>query len=102
MPKKEIIEAIKTIAIITPEVKITFENNLITLESHNNDTQEAKTSIETPITIDESFTFAVNSKYLLDFISQVDTDNFSIELNEPTLPFLVRSENFLTVIMPIF
>lgn len=101
IPKKEIIEAMKVISIISQEIKITFENNLITLESLNNDTQEAKTTIETPISMENSFTLAVNSKYLFDFLSQIDTNDFTIELNEPTLPFVVRSENFLTVIMPI-
>ena len=91
----------RVVTIISQEVKITFEDNLITIESLNSDTQEAKTSIETPIKIDNSYTLAVNSKFLLDFISQIDTNDFIMELNEPTLPFLVRSENFLTVIMPI-
>jgi DNA polymerase-3 subunit beta len=101
IPKKEILEAMKVINIISPEIKITFEPNLIILESLNSDIQEAKTSIETPISINESFTLAVNSKYLFDFISQVDEENFTMGLNEPSLPFVVRSGNFLTVIMPI-
>jgi len=91
----------KIISIISQEIKLTFENNLITLESMNNDTQEAKTTVETPITVENSFAMAINSKYLFDFISQIDTSDFNIELNEPSLPFIVRSQNFLTVIMPI-
>jgi DNA polymerase-3 subunit beta len=101
IPKKEILEAMKVINIISPEIKITFENNLITLESLNSDIQEAKTTIQTAINIDSSFTLAVNSKYLFDFISQVDEDSFIIGLNEPNMPFVVKSQNFLTVIMPI-
>ncbi len=101
IPKKEILEAMKVINIISAEIKITFEQNLVTLESLNSDTQEAKTSIETPINIDNSFTLAVNSKFLFDFISQVDEDKFEIGLNEPSLPFVAKSQNFFTVIMPI-
>ena len=101
IPKKDILEAMKIISIISQEIKVTFENNLITLESLNSDTQEAKTTIDTPISMQESFSFALNSKYLFDFLSQIDTADFTIELNEPTLPFVVKSENFLTVIMPI-
>jgi len=101
IPKKDMIDAMRVIAIISPEMKITFQNNLITIESLNQDTQEAKTTIQTPISIEEDFTFALNSKYLFDFLAQIDTDDFLIELNEPTLPFVVKSENFLTVIMPI-
>ena len=101
VPKKDILEAMKIISIISQEIKITLESNLITLESLNNDTQEAKTTIDVAIAMEESFSFAVNSKYLFDFLSQIDTSDFTIELNEPTLPFVVKSENFLTVIMPI-
>ncbi len=101
IPKKEILDAMKVVNIISPEIKITFENNLITLESLNGDIQEAKTTIETPISIDEKYAMGVNSKYLFDFISQIDSDKFNIKLNEPNLPFVVKSENFLTVIMPI-
>jgi len=55
IPKKEILDAMKIISIISQEIKLTFENNLITLESMNNDTQEAKTTVETPITVENSF-----------------------------------------------
>jgi len=101
IPKREIIEAMKVVNIISPEIKLTLENNLITLESLNSDTQEAKTTIESPISIDAPFSLAVNSKYLFDFISQIDTESFEMKVNEPTMPFVVKSENFLTVIMPI-
>ena len=101
IPKKEIIDAMKVINIISPEIKLTLERNLITLESLNSDTQEAKTTIETAINLEEPLSLAINSKYLFDFISQIDGNDFELNINETTLPFLVRSENFLTVIMPV-
>ena len=101
IPKKELIDAMKVVNIISHELKLTLEKSLITVESLNSDTQEAKTTIEAPIHIDEPFSLAVNSKYLFDFISQIDTESFELKVNEPTLPFVVKSENFLTVIMPI-
>ena len=101
IPKVDMIDAMKLITTISAELKITLDNNLITIESLNDSNQEAKTTLELPISIEEPFTFAVNSKYILDFLSQIDTNEFTIGLNEPTLPFVVKSENFLTVIMPI-
>jgi len=101
IPKKEILDAMKVVNIISPELQLLLENNLITIKSLNSDTQEATTSIETPISIEEPLSLAVNSKYLFDFISQIDTENFELKINESTLPFVVKSENFLTVIMPI-
>jgi len=99
--KKAMIEAMKIITTISQELQITFENNLITLKSLNDANSEAQTSFEANITTKEPFTMAVNSKYLLDFLSQIDSDDFEIGLNEPNLPFVVKSGNFLTVIMPI-
>ena len=101
IPKKEILDAMKIVTIISPELKLTLKSNLITIESLNSDTQEAKTTIETAINIEEPLSLAVNSKYLFDFISQIDTESFQLKINEPTLPFVAKSENFLTVIMPI-
>jgi DNA polymerase-3 subunit beta len=101
IPKADMIDAMKLITTISNELKITFDNNLIAIESLNDSNQEAKTTLDLPITIDEPFTFAVNSRYLLDFLAQIDTQEFSIGLNEPNLPFVVKSENFITVIMPI-
>ncbi len=99
--KKMMIEAMKIITTISQELQITFDNNIITLKSLNDANSEAETSFEANITLEEPFTMAVNSKYILDFLSQIDSDDFEIGLNEPNLPFIVRSENFLTVIMPI-
>ncbi len=99
--KKSLLEAMKMISIISPEIKITFEEGKITLQSLNDNNQEAQIAIEAPISMNEPFTFAVNSKYLFDFLAQIDTEDFIMGLNEPNLPFLVKSQNFLTVIMPI-
>jgi len=99
--KKTMIEAMKIITTISQELQITFENGLITLKSLNDANSEAQTAFEANIALEEPFTMAVNSKYILDFLSQINSDEFEIGLNEPSLPFVVKSENFLTVIMPI-
>jgi len=101
IPKQAMLEAMKIISIISNEIKITLESNLITLESLNSDNQEAKTTIEAPIETIEPISIAVNSKFLFDFISQIDTDNFELKINDAQMPFVVKSQNFLTVIMPI-
>ena len=99
--KKAVVDAMKIITTISSDILVTLSNGLITLKSLDSANQEAQTAIEAPITMEEEFTFAVNSKYMFDFLSQIDTNDFNIGLNEPTLPFVVSSENFKTVIMPI-
>lgn len=101
LPKAMMIDAIKQITTISNDLKITFESNLITFESLSEDNIEAKTqiSLNTPFT--DSFILAINSKYILDFLSQINTTEFTIGLNESNLPFIVSSEDFKTIIMPI-
>jgi DNA polymerase-3 subunit beta len=98
--KNEFLSHLKQISIISNEVKITIKNNLIEFESISEESMQAKTSFEYNCEIDE-FSFAVNSKYIIDFLAVIDTDNFILGLNEPNIPFVLKSENFLTIVMPL-
>ena len=101
LPKATMIDAIKQITTISNDVKITFLNNYITFESLSDDNIEAKTEIEFPTNFNESFSIAINSKYLLDFLSSINSSEFSMGLNEGNLPFTLSDFNFKTVVMPI-
>ena len=101
LPKKEMIEAIKMITTISQEIKINFLSDKLIFNSLTADNIEAKTELLLPTGISENFELFVNSRYLLDFITQVDDATFKIALNEPTLPFVLKDKEFITVIMPI-
>jgi len=101
LPKKEMTDAIKMITTISQEIKISFFNNKIIFNSLATDNIEAKTEILLETAIDTQFDLNVNSRYMLDFISQIDENEFEILLNEPTLPFILKDTKFITVIMPI-
>ncbi len=101
LPKAMMIDAIKQITTISNDLKITFENSMITFESLSEDNIEAKTQISFNTPFDKAFVLAINSKYILDFLSQINTTEFNIGLNESNLPFIVTSEDFKTIIMPI-
>ena len=100
LPKEEMIGGIKTITPISTDIKIIFNHNSILFKSLSSDNIEAKTEIkvDTPL---NGFELNVNSRYILDFISQIDTNRFELMLNEPTLPFLLKYKNFITIVMPI-
>jgi DNA polymerase-3 subunit beta len=98
--KNEFLSHLKQISIISNEVKIKIKNNLIEIESISEESMQAKTSFEYNSNIEE-FTFAVNSKYIIDFLAVIDTDTFILGLNEPNIPFVLKSENFLTIVMPL-
>lgn len=101
LPKMAIIDAIKQVNIIAPEIKISFENGKMIFESISNENMEAKTELEVDIAIGAPFSVAINSRYIIDFLSNIDTETFGIGFNEPNTPFELTSENFLTIIMPI-
>jgi DNA polymerase-3 subunit beta len=101
LPKKEMIDAIKMITTISQEIKMTLLSDAIIFNSLSADNVEAKTELELNTGLTDKFELSFNSKYILDFISQTNKNEFSIEFNEPSLPFIVKDDNFITIIMPI-
>ena len=101
LPKREMLDAIKMITTISQEIKMTLLSDTIIFNSLSADNVEAKTELEINTGLNEKFELSFNSKYILDFISQVDKNEFVIEFNEPSLPFIVKDDNFITIIMPI-
>ncbi len=98
--KSMLIESIKLITSLRPNIKITFSSTNILFESVDEDS-EAKTQIDINLNIEESFYIAVNSKYLLDFLSSTNNENIKIGFNESNLPFYLEDDRFKTIIMPI-
>ena len=101
LPKKEMLDSIKMITTISQEIKITFLQESIIFNSLSADNVEAKTELLIFTGINQEFELNVNSRYFLDFIAQVENNEFEILLNESTLPFILKDKNFITVIMPI-
>ncbi len=101
IPKSDIIGAIKQITTISNDMKMTFHHDHIVFESLSDDNIEAKTEIYFETGFEEPFVLAVNSRYILDFLSQTTESEFTIGLNEPNLPFVLSENNFKTIIMPI-
>lgn len=101
LPKKEMMDSIRMITTISQEIKITFLNDAVLFNSLSSDNVEAKTEIELNTGLEEKFDISLNSKFMLDFLAQVDGETFQIGLNETSLPFMVKDDNFMTIIMPI-
>lgn len=101
LPKATIISAIKQITTISNDLKLTFSNDSILFESLSDDNIEAKTTIEIENGFESPFILAINSRYILDFLGQVNSNDFSLEANESNQPFVLKSDNFKTIVMPI-
>ena len=98
--KNSFIKAIKQINIISEEIKLTINNTTLNLESLSDETFQAKTDIEIKSEL-ENFIFAVNSRFLLDFLNVVDSEMIDLCVNEENIPFTLRDNNFQTIIMPL-
>lgn len=101
LPKSDIINAIKQITTISSDMKLTLKPGKINFESLSDENNLATTEIEFDTGIDKAFSLAVNSRYVLDFLAQIDQTHFTLGLNEPNLPFLLQEEDFKTIVMPI-
>ena len=86
---------------VTNDVKITFKSNEILFESLSQNNSEAKTQVEMELPITEEIEVGVNSRHILDFLTQIDTADFTWGLNGKNAKYMIKSENFSTVVMPI-
>ena len=100
LPKKEMIDAIRMITTISHEIRISIEPDRIVFDSLSTDV-EAKTEIERVTNIEQSYQLTINSRHMLDFLSQSESESFILGINEATTPFMVKDGNFITIIMPI-
>ncbi len=99
--RDKMIDHLKQVSTISQEMKLTFRNDAIIFESLNEENIEAKTQLDFISNLTEDITLAVNSKYLLDFLTHIEKNEFKLRYNDSTLPFMLASEEFITVIMPI-
>jgi DNA polymerase III subunit beta len=102
LQKDKIIEAIKQISNISNEIKMTFQKEAIIFESLSEENMEAKTEIEFSSNAESEYQIAFNSRFIIDFLANIDSKEFTASFNEPNMPFELKSDNFITIVMPIF
>ncbi|EAB5338485.1 DNA polymerase III subunit beta, partial [Campylobacter coli] len=62
---------------------------------------EAKTELEIETGVSEEFNLNIKIKYLLDFLTSIEEEQFTLSVNEPNLAFVVNSQGLSMVIMPM-
>ena len=99
--RDKMIDHLKQVSTISQEMKLTFRNDAIIFESLNEENIEARTQLDFISNLTEDIVLAVNSKYLLDFLTHIEKNEFKLRYNDATLPFMLSCDEFITVIMPI-
>ncbi|MGX3098985.1 DNA polymerase III subunit beta [Helicobacter sp. 23-1046] len=100
LPKDKFVESNKIVSSLSNRIKITITKNEILFESIGDENRKTRTKIEIQTDI-ESFTFGAESKYLTDFLSQVESNEFTLGVKEENTPFVLSDDNFSTIIMPV-
>ncbi|WP_069636943.1 DNA polymerase III subunit beta [Campylobacter pinnipediorum] len=101
LSRDKMIDGIKTISILSETMKVTFSKENITFESVIEDNSEAKTTIEYQTGLEEDITIGLRNRFLLDFLSSIEEDEFELGFNDSNLAFTVTSKDLKTVLMPI-
>ncbi len=101
LPKESMIEAIKQITIISNEIKLTFLKDRIIFKNLSQENIEAQTELAVQTPFEEKFIMAVNSRYILDFLTHIEDKEFIMGINGSELPFELKKDNFITIVMPI-
>lgn len=99
----DFINAIKKISVVAEKMRVNFEPKKISFEgaSLENTGMEAKTELEIEVPVSENFSINIAVKSLNDFLTSIESEDFDFDINDgPNLPFIVRSGELQTVIMP--
>ncbi|PAF47776.1 DNA polymerase III subunit beta [Helicobacter sp. 12S02634-8] len=102
LPKDKIIDSLKLISSLANNIKLIIKPNEIIFESISNEKSEsASTQMEVDTHIDTEITLGANSKHILDFLTHIDSTEFSLCINEVNMPFSLKDGNFSSIIMPV-
>ena len=81
-------------------VSISFNKKSIRFTTSPEAQSQAKVDVQTNTDL-EDFSLNVTIRYLIDFLLVIDSEEFLLELNEENLPFIISSENYKKIIMPV-
>ena len=102
-----LLEALRAVSLVSSDrtsgVKLQFTASKLTVSSENPDVGAGTDEIETDLT-GEPLTIGFNSRYLIDVLGALSTDDIVLEMSGELDPGVVRpanSEDFVGVIMPM-
>ncbi len=101
LDKNLVLQKIKQVSIISQDIKISIINKEVLFENLYKENAEAKSKFFIETEILEKIVIKTNSKYLTDFLSNIDEEQFTIGYNNPSVPFMLISQNLKTIVMPI-
>ena len=100
IPRDKMVEGIKSISMLCEMSKITIDAQKIKFESISEIQDEANNEIDVDLNLENEISFVVKSRNLMDFLTNVDEDKFTLKFKNPDVMFVVESNNFMTILVP--
>lgn len=85
----------------SPSVKLTFNQSSIDIDAKSTEYGNFNEPVTCQNGPEESFQMAINPKFLLSAIKNAPTDEITLEIKDGLSPAIIKSENYLHVIMPL-
>lgn len=101
LPTEDFIDSLKKISVVTEKIKLYFSKDKITFENISLDNVEAKTELEIQTGVSEEFSLTIKIKHLLDFLTSIEEEKFTLSMNESNSAFMVKSQGLSIIIMPM-
>ena len=99
--RNEIIEGIRTVNIISEDIKITLNKTSIDFEALSVVGDEAKTQIDANLQIEAPYELRVKYKNILDFLGTTNSDSFELKYNEAAMPIMLHSDDLRTIVTQV-
>ena len=99
--RNEIIDGIKTVKLLSEDIKISFSKEIINFSTQNQLGEIAQTETETNLEIAGNYDIKVKSKNILDFLGAIESDSFEFNYNDAGMPIMLKSENLRIMIVQV-
>ena len=99
--RKDLLEVISEAAIFETDVSITIKNQIFSAMDISRNTEVVLPKDES-IYLHTNIFFAVNSKYILEFLSSTTSETVELCFNESSIPFVLKDDkDYEEIIMPM-
>jgi len=97
---KSLAEVVEEASMFESDILVSIKDQTLSASDVSKNTEVFAEKDES-IDIQTNIAFAVNSKYILDFISSINEEEIELCFNAQNIPFVLQTGNYQEVIMPV-
>jgi len=100
IPRDKMVEGVKSVSTLCEISKITINPNSMKFESVSDSADEAINEIEVNLQMDEEISFIIKNKNILDFLSSIEDEKFTLKFKNSDVAFIICTNDFMTLLVP--